>query len=137
MRNPPPPTIAHFSKMRKLATVFQMEMIRFTPKGPMGYSLLYFPPDLGRLICVTELSPTTEMITFAEGKLKTKAHRANQTIDVEVADGVVAKHLAVKPKTPLLIIQRDYYTREGSLMFVARTYFRPDRFKYEIELTRA
>jgi len=103
----------------------------------MGYSLLYFPPDLGRRISVPELSPTTETITFVEGKLRTKAHRANQTIDVGVADGVLAKHLAVKPKSPLLIIQRDYYTREGSLMFVARTCFRPDRFKYEIELARA
>jgi GntR family transcriptional regulator len=133
----PPPTIGTIPKLGKHAKVFQMEMVRYISKGPMGYSLLYFPPDLGRLISFTELSPTTETITFVEGKLKTKAHRANQTIDVGAADGVLAKHLAVKPKTPLLIIQRDYYTREGSLMFVARTYFRPDRFKYEIELTRA
>lgn len=134
---PPPPTIARVSKLAKYEKVFQLELVRSISKGPMGYSLLYFPPDLGRRISVAELSPTTETITFVEGKLRTKAHRANQTIDVGVADGVLAKHLAVKPKSPLLIIQRDYYTREGSLMFVARTCFRPDRFKYEIELARA
>ena len=49
----------------------------------------------------------------------------------------MARHLSVRPQTPLLIIQREYYTREGALMFVARNYFRTDRFKYEIELTRA
>jgi GntR family transcriptional regulator len=134
---PPPPTIVHVSKLGEYEKVFQLELVRSISKGPMGYSLLYFPPDLGRRISVPELSPTTETITFVEGKLRTKAHRANQTIDVGVADGVLAKHLAVKPKSPLLIIQRDYYTREGSLMFVARTCFRPDRFKYEIELARA
>jgi DNA-binding GntR family transcriptional regulator len=53
-----------------------------------------------------------------------------------VADKVLAENLSVKPETPLLIIQRDYYTRKGTPMFVAVTYFRPDVYKYEIELTR-
>jgi GntR family transcriptional regulator len=133
----PPPTIVTIPKLGKHAKIFQMEMVRYIPKGPMGYSLLYFPPDLGKLISVTGQDDMIEMITFAEEKLKTKAHRANQSIDVGVADDVLAKHLSVRPQTPLLIIQREYYTREGSLMFVARNYFRTDRFKYEIELTRA
>jgi GntR family transcriptional regulator len=133
----PPPTIINISKLGKHTKVFQLAVVRHIPEGPMGYSLIYFPPGLGKLISVTDLSETTEIITLVEGKLNTKAHRANQGIDVGLADGVLAKHLSVRPKTPLLIIQRTYYTREGALMFVAITYFRPDRFKYEIELTRA
>ena len=116
--------------------MFQLQLVRFTPKGPFGYSFIYFPYSLGKIISPDELNGTTEIITFVEEKLKTKAYRAKQAIDVGVADKVLAENLAVKPKTPLLIIERDYYTRKGSLMFVAITYFRPDLYKYEIELTR-
>jgi DNA-binding GntR family transcriptional regulator len=91
---------------------------------------------LGKTVSPDELNETTEIITFVEEKLKTKAHRAKQAIDVGVADKVLAENLSVKPKTPLLIIERDYYTRKGSVMFVAITYFRSDIYKYEIELTR-
>lgn len=68
------------------------------PKGPpdynrpfhseraFGYSFLYFPPSLGKTISPKELSETTEIITFVEGKIKTKVNRANQTIDVGLAD---------------------------------------------------
>jgi len=133
----PPPAIAGIPKLGKQAKVYQVEMVRSITKGPMGYSFLYFPPGLGREVSVSELRETPEMIRFVEEKLKRKAHRANQSIDVGVADEVMSRHLSVKPRTPLLIIQREYYTREGALMFVARSYFRTDRFKYEIELTRA
>jgi GntR family transcriptional regulator len=132
----PPLRIAKIFQLGKTEKIFQLEIVRFSPKGPLGYSFIYFPPDLGKLISPEELIETTEIITFVEEKLKTKAYRAKQAIDVGLADKVLAANLSVKPKTPLLIIERNYYTRQGSLMFVAITYFRSDLYKYEIELTR-
>jgi GntR family transcriptional regulator len=132
----PPPHLVKNLQVRKTEKVFRLELVRFTSKGPFGYSFIYFPYSLGKIVSPDELNGTTEIITFVEEKLKTKAHRANQAIDVGVADKVLAENLSVKPKTPLLIIERDYYTRKGSVMFVAITYFRSDLYKYEIELTR-
>jgi GntR family transcriptional regulator len=132
----PPPHLTKNLQVRKTEKVFRLELVRFTSKGPFGYSFIYFPYTLGKTVFPDELNGSTEIITFVEEKLKTKAHRAKQAIDVGVADKVLAEHLSVKPKTPLLIIERDYYTRKGSAMFVAITYFRPDVYKYEIELTR-
>ena len=60
------------------------------PGGPV-----FFPRDLGKFSSVTEITPTTEMITFVEGKLRTKAQGTNQTVDVGVADSVQAKHFTV------------------------------------------
>jgi GntR family transcriptional regulator len=131
-----PPSIAKIFQQKKAEKVFQLKLVRFTSKGPFGYSVIYFPYNLGKTISPDELNGTTEIITFVEEKLKTKAHRAKQAIDVGVADKVLAENLSVKPKTPLLVIERDYYTRKGSVMFMAITYFRPDVLKYEIELTR-
>ena len=132
----PDPPIAKLFQLKKTERVFQLEIVRFVPKGPLGYSFIYFPFSLGKIVSPNEMKETTEIITFVEEKLKTRAHRAKQTIDVGVADKVLAENLSIKPKTPLLIIARNYYTRKGSLMFVAITYFRPDLYKYEIELTR-
>jgi GntR family transcriptional regulator len=131
-----PGEISDNPRMARSGRVFQLEMIRLIARGPQGYSIVYFPHALGKIISPDEFKEETEIITFVEGKLATKAHHADQTIGVETANQLLAKHLAVKLETPLLTIRRDYYTRKGSLMFIGITHFRPDRFKYEIELTR-
>jgi len=132
----PPPDIAKIFQLKKTEKVFRLDVVRFIPKGPLGYSFIYLPLTLGKTISPEEFKETTEIITFVEERLKTRAHRAKQTFDVGVADRVLARSLSVKPKTPLLVIKRNYYTRKGSLMFVAISYFRPDLYKYEIDLTR-
>jgi GntR family transcriptional regulator len=120
----------------KQEKVFRLEILRFVASGPQGYSQIYFPPDLGNMISSGEIKENTEIISFAEGKMGTAAQGARQKIDVGLADETAAKHLCVEPGAPLLIIYREYYTRKGSLMLIGRTSFRPDRFKYEIELSR-
>ena len=132
----PPLAIAEILQLGAKQKVLQIEIVRLVPKGPFGYSVLYFPSHLKGVICPDELTETTEIITFVEGKMKTKVARANQTIGVGLADRGLAGHLAIKPKTPLLIIERDYYSRDGTPLFVSITHFRPDLYKYRIELTR-
>lgn len=131
-----PQEISDNRQMARSGKVFRLEMIRLIARGPQGYSVVFFPHALGKAISRNELKEDTEIITLVEQKLATRAHRADQTIGVETADKLVAKYLAVKLKTPLLTIRRNYYTTKGSLMFVGITHFRPDRFKYEIDLTR-
>jgi GntR family transcriptional regulator len=116
--------------------VFQLELVRRFRKGPFGYSFIYLPPRLGRIVPRNELTERTEIITFLEKKMNKRVHRASQTINVGLVDEVVAKNLLIKPKSPVLIIEREYYARDGSIMFASLNYFRPDLYKYRIELTR-
>ena len=132
----PPPNIAEILKLERKESVYQLELLRFVPKGPFAYSFIYFPVSLGKVISSEEVKEGTEIITFVESKLKTRVHRANQTIDVGLASQVVGKNLFIKTNTPLLIIERDYYGRDGSPLFASITYCRPDLYKYRIELTR-
>lgn len=132
----PPSHVAEIFQLEKGENVFQLELVRLIPKGPFGYSFIYLPFSLGKMISRNELKETIEIITFVEHKLKTRVHRANQTIDVGLADKTVAKNLSIEPKSPVLIIERNYYDRTGSPMFAAITYFRPDLYTYRIELTR-
>jgi GntR family transcriptional regulator len=132
----PPSHVAEIFKLEKGEPVFQLELVRLIPKGPFAYSLIYLPLRLGKMISRSELKETTEIITFVEHKSKARVHRANQTIDVGLADKIVAKNLSIEQRSPVLIIERNYYDRTGSPMFAAITYFRPDLYKYRIDLTR-
>ena len=134
---PPPPAIARVMQSGRKDRVFRLITVRSVTTGPVGYAFLYFPFDIGKEISPGEIGENTELITFIETKLKTRAHRARQTIDATIADKTIADHLKIKPGAPLLLIQRDYYTQKGSIMFTAVTYFRPDLYKYEIELIRS
>jgi GntR family transcriptional regulator len=132
----PPPNIVKILKLGRNEKVYQLGLVRSIPKGTFAYSFVYFPTRLGEIISPEEMDETTEIITLVEGKLKTRVHRANQTIDIGLADKILAKNLLIKPKTPLLIIERDYYGRNGAPLFTSITYCRADLYKYRIELTR-
>jgi GntR family transcriptional regulator len=132
----PPSPVAKILQLKENQDIFQLEIIRLIPKGPFGYSFIYLPPHLGEMISRDEFSETTEFITFVEEKLRARVHRASQTINVAVASEVVARNLSIKPKGPVLVIEREYYSRDGSPLFMSLTYFRPDMYKYKIELTR-
>ncbi len=120
----------------KSESVYRLEFIRLVSNRPQAYSLIYFPAGIGKLISKDEIKETTELISFVEDKVGIKAQGAHQTIDVGVANELLSKNLDVKQQTPLLVITREYFTRTGTLLFVAKTFYRTDRFKYQIELAR-
>jgi GntR family transcriptional regulator len=132
----PPFRVAEILQLKDNQGVFQLEIIRLTPKGPFGYSYIYLPPDLGKTISRDEFSEATEFITVVEGKLSRRVHRASQTIDVALATEEVARNLSIKTESPVLVIERQYYARDGGPLFMSLTRFRPDLYKYRIELTR-
>jgi DNA-binding GntR family transcriptional regulator len=88
------------------------------------------------MISCDELKEVNEIITLIGHKSKTRVHRTNQAIDVGLARKNLAKNFSTEPKSPVLVIEREYYTRNGSTMFELLTYFRPDLYKYQIELIR-
>lgn len=130
----PPPHIEKIFKLQDGENVFLLELLRFIPKGAFGYSFVYLPPQLGKLVYRDEITESQEIITFLEDKLKNRVHRASQTIKAAFAYGTVAKHISVKPKSPLLLIEREYYARNGAIMFLSINYFRSDLYKYRVEL---
>lgn len=133
---PPPPSVAKVLRLKESQNVLRLEVIRLIPKGPFGYSFIYLPPGLGKMISRDELTETTEFITLVEGKLRERVHRASQTINVALASEQVATNLSIKAESPVLVIERQYYGRYGGPLFMSLTHFRPDLYKHKIELTR-
>ncbi len=132
----PSPHVAKILRLEKTQKIFQLELVRFIPKGPFGYSFVYLPPQLGIKVSQNEITETTEIITFLEEKMNARVHRASQTIDAALVKGAVAKNLSIKPNSPALVIGREYYEVNGSILFSSLTYYRPELYKYRIELIR-
>lgn len=132
----PPSHIAKSLQLKRNQTVFLIELIRMIPKGVFGHVFVYLPSNLGKKITREELTETIEMITFLENKLNFIVYRASQTIDVALATQIIAKNLQIKPKSPVLFIERVYYSRDGERLFLTHNYFRSDLYKYRVELAR-
>ena len=128
--------IAKTLNLKPNEKVYRLGLVRSVPKGPFAFVFIFFPPRLGQLIAHGEIDETTEIITFLEEKMRTRVHRAHQSIDIGHADAVLANYLSIKTGALLLLIERDYFGRDGSPLFASVTYCRPDLYKYKIELTR-
>ncbi len=132
----PPPRVSKIFSLEIHQKVFQLEVIFSTPKGPSRYSLIYFPPELGKMIMRYDLKESTDIILLVENKLQTKIHHAHQTMDIQLADQKVSKYLSIRQKTPIFSMERHYLSRDGSPIFLSFNHCRPDLYKFKIELTR-
>jgi DNA-binding GntR family transcriptional regulator len=132
----PPPYVAKILRTGAKQTAFQMEVIFSSSKGVTRYSVLYLPHHLGKLISRSELKDTTEVILLVEEKSKTQIHHAHQSMNITLADARIAKYLSIKQGTPIFVIERQYYSRNRSPMYMSISYCRPDLYKFKIELAR-
>jgi GntR family transcriptional regulator len=132
----PPPDVARILRTGTKQTVFQLEVIFSSSKGSTRYSVLYLHTHLWILIYLNELKDTTEIILLAEEKSKTKIHHAHQSMNIALADARISKYLSIEPKTPIFVIERQYYARNRSPIYMSISYCRPDLYKFKIELAR-
>jgi GntR family transcriptional regulator len=132
----PPPQVAKILRTDTKQKVFQLEVIFSSSKGATRYSILYLPHHLGKMISRSEIKETTEIILLIEEKSKTKIHHAHQSMDITLADARISKYLSIEQKTPIFVIERQYYARNRSPIYMSISYCRPDLYKFKIELAR-
>lgn len=132
----PPPHVAKILRTGAKQTVFQLEVIFSSSKGVTRYSVLYLPYPLGKMISRSELKDTTEVILLVEEKSKTKIHHAYQSMNIALVDERISKYLSIERKTPIFVIERQYYARNRSPLYMSISHCRPDLYKFKIELAR-
>jgi GntR family transcriptional regulator len=132
----PLPPVTKFLRTATRQMVYQLDVIFSSAKGATRYSVFYFPQDLGKTISRSELKETTEIILLVEEKSKTKIHHAIQNMNVALADSKISKYLSIEKGAPIYVIERQYYARNQTPVFMSISYCRPDLYKFKIELTR-
>jgi len=108
--------------------------VRATREGPLSHITTYVPADVARRFGRRELARKPILMLLEESGVK--VGRAHQTISARLADNVLAEHLDVAIGSALLAVRRLVYDQSDRPVQWLHGYYRPDRYIYEMQLSR-
>jgi GntR family transcriptional regulator len=126
--------VAEALQLRPGDAVQRAVRVRSTEAGPLSYITTYVPGDVARKFGRRELGKKPILMLLEEAGVK--VGRAHQTISARLADAVMAEHLEVAIGTALLAVRRLIYDEDERPVQWLHGFYRPDRYTYELELSR-
>ncbi|MCL7748553.1 GntR family transcriptional regulator [Halalkalibacter alkaliphilus] len=115
--------------------ILRIRRVRYTGTLPIAVQTIILPEKW-----VPGLQPNdiggSSIYELIEKKLNKRLDWAKQQIDAVAAPNYYAKWLEIEPKSPLFKVTRQAYLEGGEPMDIAVTYYRPDRYSYQINLYR-
>ncbi len=104
--------------------VYRIRSKRLNDGQPVCYQVSYIPKTLLHEAVADGFEPRS-LYWRLERALGDTIEEAQEAVDVVEADRYRAKHLAVKLKTPLLLIERVVYSRAGIAVEYSRSFYNP------------
>jgi GntR family transcriptional regulator len=119
-------------------SVHRMLVVREDKGVPYTCSEVFLPADLARRLPAGSLSGALkgQIIRMLEQHCGLRVSNARQVAAAAPAQGEVARQLQVQEGTPLLVLERQYATSDGSVIEYSRVFCRPDRYRQTIEFRR-
>lgn len=108
--------------------------VRSTGEGPVSHITTYVPADLAAGIGRRELARKPILVLLGEAGVR--VGRASQTISASLADGTVADQLEIAVGSALLAVRRLVYDVDDRPVMWLHGLYRPDRYQYEMALSR-
>lgn len=116
------------------ALVQKAVRVRSYEGEPLSHITTFVPDEIARHFGAKELS-TVPILTLIE-RAGTRIGGARQRVSATLADAAVSRHLAVPVGSALLSVTRRVVDARGRPVQWLRGLYRPDRYEYEMELTR-
>jgi GntR family transcriptional regulator len=115
--------------------VVRIERIRLADRRPILFDVSHLPLEIGQRILNEDLRkrPIFEIL---EGDLGVALNEADYHIRAVAAQNPIATHLRVRRGTPLLMIERTTYSRDGVPVDYENLYYRADRMTFSLRLRR-
>ena len=108
--------------------------VRSTKEGALSHITTYVPQVLAKAFGRRELAKKPILVLLEESGVK--VGRAHQTISARLADASVAEHLDVSVGAALLAVRRLIYDEADKPIQWLHGLYRPDRYEYQLELSR-
>ena len=108
--------------------------VRSTREGPLSLITTYVPQGLAKGFGRRELSRKPILLLLEESGVR--VGRAHQSISARLADATTAQHLDVSVGAPLLAVRRLVYDVNDRPVQWLHGLYRPDRYEYQMELSR-
>ncbi|QGP91068.1 HTH-type transcriptional repressor YvoA [Neomoorella glycerini] len=115
--------------------LYLIEKVQQMNGQPITYLRSYWPYEYGSRLAEEDLE-RRGLYELVEEKLGLVLERAVQTISAGRAGKREAEYLQVKVGTPLLIMERTAFDDRGRPVELSVNAYRPDRYKYRVELDR-
>lgn len=129
-----PTAVAQALQLQSGDTVQKAVRVRSTKAGPLSHITTYVPAEVARKFGRRELARKPILMLLEESGVK--VGRAHQTISARLADASLAEHLEIAIGTALLAVRRLIYDVNERPVQWLHGFYRPDRYTYELELSR-
>jgi len=113
----------------------RIQGIRFLKDKPLYFLSVFLPQYIGKKLRVEDIADSPVIVAL-EKKLNIPLKRCVQNISAALADAKLAKLLEIPNQSPILYIERIYYTENEEVIEWARSYCRSDLFKHRSILSR-
>jgi GntR family transcriptional regulator len=109
--------------------------VRYVEDVPLAVTSGYLPWAIGERFLHENLE-TLSVIHLLTKKFRISISEAEQTVEATLADPETAGHLNVLVGSPLLEVDRVYFSRRREPKYYSRSRYRADRYKFTVSLKR-
>jgi len=109
--------------------------VRLLKGKPLYYLSVFLPQHIGKGLSVDDIADTPVIVAL-EKKLNIRLKKCIQNISAALADEKLARFLEIPNQSPVLCIERLYFTENEEIIEWARSFCRPDLFKHRSILSR-
>ena len=129
-----PKRVAKLLDIEEDKEVVQVRRTRNYGNIPISYIINYLPFEVGERIEREDLLEYPLLIIL-KNRLRIPLRGGIQYIEAIVADYDIASALSVNICSPILYLETIIYTRQKKPIDFAQTFYRPDQFRYTVELS--
>lgn len=131
----PPLAVAQSLKLRPETRTQRSVRVRMSSKEPFSYLVAYVPERISATYSEADLA-TRSFLSLLE-RSGIEIAEAVQTVSATLATPEIADALKVDVGGPLLSITRVAFDKSGEGVQHLQGFYRPDRFRFEMHLTRS
>ncbi|MGH9022048.1 MAG: GntR family transcriptional regulator [Acidimicrobiia bacterium] len=113
----------------------RIERIRLADRRPILFDVSHLPLEIGQRV-VNEDLRMRPIFEILENDLGVDLNEAYYHIRAVAAQEPIATHLRVRRGTPLLMIERTTFSRDGAPVDYENLYYRADRMTFSLRLKR-
>jgi GntR family transcriptional regulator len=112
-----------------------IKRLRNINEEPFSFTVNYLPVSIGDRVRKEDLF-SVPLMAILEGDMKIPIVRAVETVEAAPADPEVSSRLRIPVLFPVMHITRTMYTERDKPFEVVETFYRADKYKYSVSLTR-
>ena len=112
-----------------------IKRLRHINDEPFSFTVNFLPVSIGDRIRKEDLF-SAPLMAVLEGEMKIPIVRAAETVEAAPADPEVSGLLQIPVLYPVMHVTRTMYTEGDRPFEVVETFYRADKYKYSVSLTR-